>query len=177
MSAKVIFEEVEKYLLEEGLLDDISQWKTLNIDYHPPHVHRIYTQLNSMRVSLHKIFPCNPKEALLHPHPWAASFKIYKGSYFSQIGISETADPPEKMTDLYLTPGSMATMKNPHEWHMVAPLKNVAYTMMINGPAYSEEEMNPGVESSPKQLFELELSVAQDMLKEFKTLIENQVED
>lgn len=49
------------------LLETPEIWKSLLIDYHPPKVERLYTQLDDLRVSLHCIHPCNPEDALFHP--------------------------------------------------------------------------------------------------------------
>ena len=177
MNLELIFDEVERFLLDEGWLDNLDNWKTLDIDYHPPHVQRLYTHINSVRVCLHRILPCDPNEALVHPHPWAASFKIYKGSYYSEVGVSDTAEAPKNMMRLHLSAGSIASMTNPNDWHFVAPIKEAAYTMMINSSPYSKEEMNPGVEAASKPLSELDKDTARLILQEFKTLIENQLVD
>ena len=171
MSTHIVFEEVETFLLEEGYLDDVGKWDSVDVDYHPPRVERLYTKIGSIRICLHRIHPCDPEKALLHPHPWPASFKIYKGMYASEVGTSETAEPPKERVRLLLDAGSMKSMTNPNDWHFVAPIKEPVYSIMINGTPY--EEMNPGVEKANKQLLPLHSYEKELILKDFKELIEN----
>ncbi|MDG1949355.1 MAG: hypothetical protein P8J32_00855 [bacterium] len=175
MSTHIVFKEVEKFLSEEGYLDDVEKWDSVDVDYHPPRVERLYTKIGSIRVCLHKIHPCDPKKALLHPHPWPASFKIYRGMYLSEVGSSVTAEPPKESVRVYLGAGSMKSMTNPDDWHYVAPIDEPVYSVMINGIPY--ENINPGVEKATKKLWPLSISEKTGLLKEFKELIENSIID
>lgn len=170
----LMFERIEDLLVEDELLDTPDEWESLDVDYHPPHVERLYMRIGSVQISLHRIYPCDPEEALLHPHPWPSSFKIYQGQYFTKIGYSSTAEPPSEFTSGVMAPGSMLRMSNPNEWHMVAPLGDgPTYTMMVTSVPYSEEEVNPGCKKASKKLSPLSFSQKSDMLNEFKQLIEN----
>lgn len=52
------------------LLKGPDRWNTLDIDYHPPRVERLWTCWeNDYRVYLHRLHPCEPEQALYHPHP------------------------------------------------------------------------------------------------------------
>ena len=170
----LMFERIEDLLIEDGMLEDPDQWESLDVDYHPPHVERLYMRIGSVQISLHRIYPCNPEEALLHPHPWPASFKIYKGRYLTKIGYSSTEEPPTEFTSGVMAPGSMLRMTNPNEWHMVAPLgDSPTYTMMTTSTPYAENEVNAGCKKATKKLSALSLSQKRDILNEFKQLIEN----
>lgn len=169
MNSNLIFSEIEEHFKKENLLSDPSKWKSIDVDYHPPHVERLYTNIGSIRVCLHKIHPCDPDEALLHPHPWPASFKVYKGMYLTEIGSSSTSEPPKESVKVNLSAGSMISMTNPNDWHYVAPIDEPVYTMMINGAPY--EKTHPGVKKASKKLFPLKEFAKEDLLREFKKLI------
>jgi hypothetical protein len=175
MSTNLVFSEVEAFLRDEGYLEDIEKWDSVDVDYHPPRVERLHTKLGSIRICLHKLHPCDPKEALLHPHPWPASFKIYKGIYLTEIGASETAEPPKESTCVYMGEGSMMTMSNPNEWYYVAPIEEPVYSIMVNGMPY--EKMNPGVEKATQKLFPLRTAGEETLLNEFRELICNLEQD
>ena len=69
-------------LLREG----VDAWRSLDIDYEPPHVERLWrpwgpvvstgamTIPSRFRLSLHRIHPC--ETALFHPHPWPSAVRI-----------------------------------------------------------------------------------------------------
>ena len=61
------------------LLDKPEVWNTLDVDYYPPRVGRLWTELNGYRIFLHTIHPTD-KPCLFHKHKWPAAFKQVKGS-------------------------------------------------------------------------------------------------
>jgi len=81
------------YEIESNLVEIIDsgdregQWQTLDIDYHPPHVKRVWCQYDeSTRLYLHKIYPCEREEALMHPHNWPSAMRIVKNRYEMGVG-------------------------------------------------------------------------------------------
>jgi len=137
-------------------------------------VERLFMQIGSVRISLHRIHSCPPEEALLHPHPWPASFKIYKNQYFTQVGVSKTAEPPKDFTSMILGPGSMVRMTNPNEWHLIAPMGNChTYTMMVTTTPYDSDEVNPGYKRPNRTLKPLKEETKKEILTEFKISMQN----
>ena len=51
-------------------------WKTLDVDYHPPRVERVWMSFDDKRISLHVIHPCETNDALVHPHPWESAMYV-----------------------------------------------------------------------------------------------------
>lgn len=108
------------------------------IDYHKPFVKRIYFDHPEYgRVMVHKIEPCTPDEALLHPHPWESYVKLIKGSYLTAIGTSNEYDlPPIAFAELKLSSGDYYSILSPKIWHSVAPLIDPVYSLMILGEKF-----------------------------------------
>ena len=70
---------IEKIL--PTLLKKSDSWNTVDINYSPPMVNRVWLEYGALRICLHRIYPANPSETLFHPHPWPSSMKILKGTY------------------------------------------------------------------------------------------------
>ena len=83
--------------VEQELPDLLEKeiWNGLYIDYHPPIVERVWTQVGENRIYLHRIHPCSEGEALFHPHPWPSAMRILSGEYEMGIGYGEGTEPPE----------------------------------------------------------------------------------
>lgn len=123
-------EWVESHMVE---LIKKKQWNSIFVDYNPPFVERVWTQLADRRVFLHKILPCDPEEALFHPHPWPSAVKILSGRYQMGIGYAGgSIAPPVAMTTI-LGPGSVYEMNDIDGWHYVAPLEEPVMSLMITG--------------------------------------------
>jgi hypothetical protein len=75
------------------LLLDESAWSGLLIDYHPPTVERLWMGWQGHRVSLHRIHPCGPGQALFHPHPWPSAMRILSGEYEMAVGYGRGETP------------------------------------------------------------------------------------
>ena len=70
--------EAEKKLPD--LLSNPNIWQTLDVNYSPPRVERLWTQYDeNHRLFIHIIHPTE-ELCLFHKHRWPASFKIIKGS-------------------------------------------------------------------------------------------------
>src|SRR4051794_19093257 len=87
-----ILAQVEREL--PRLLLDEESWKGLYIDYHPPTVERLWRPWGEYRVSLHRISPCGPGEALFHPHPWPSVMRILAGEYEMAVGYGPGLEEP-----------------------------------------------------------------------------------
>jgi hypothetical protein len=130
-------QQIERLKIYE-LLDDSSIWKSLNIDYHPPHVERLWCQLGNYRLYLHFIHACEREEALFHPHPWPSAIHVLEGQYEMGMGFGEGIEKPEVFTTI-LTKGDMY-YEMPHRdgWHYVRPL-SVCSSIMLTGEPWDRE--------------------------------------
>jgi SAM-dependent methyltransferase len=137
--------EIEKKLPE--LLSASENWQTLDVDYHPPRVERVWLSHGELRICLHRIHPADPAEILFHPHPWPSSMKVLQGTYEMGIGSSseETLTPPAIVTTLELQAGSSYEMVHPHGWHYVNPKGGVTYSLMISGLPWPERDQKSGL--------------------------------
>lgn len=129
-----------------GLLDTPDDWNTLDVDYEPPRVERLWTEFEDGRLYLHKIHPCD--KALYHPHPWPSAIKITWGRYEMAVGYhrgmpgenqhhaGQTPPPPPFASLLVLVPGSTYEMIRPGGWHYVRPLGYPSYSIMVTGPKW-----------------------------------------
>lgn len=119
------------------LLTEVESWQSLLIDYHPPIVERVWRPWRDMRLSLHRIHPCGPGEALLHPHPWPSAVLIIDGEY--EMGVSHGAGmtPPPLGARIVLGPGARYEMIEPDAWHYVRPLTTPSLSVMVTGAPWA----------------------------------------
>ena len=150
-----------------------SKWKSLDVDYHPPHVQRIWTEWNDVRIMLH-CFPetCNAENALYHPHPWPSAMRVLEGEYIMEVGHEVFNDiphtpTPETIATTVMKAGSAYEMTNPKAWHKVIPQKET-YTLMVTGPLYEKDDMSLGIEKPTKELGRLDTFTFERILKKFK---------
>ncbi len=143
------------------LLKNRENWRSLYIDYEPPFLMRISLPVSSgdrtAFLSLHYFFglpaehpsdkaglenPYKDKPELqqvesvnnYHPHPWASSFQILRGSYKQQVGLAKEAgysdDPASPLRpipfavweqDANDTAKNRYHFNDPLLWHRVLP--------------------------------------------------------
>lgn len=101
------------------LRDDPKAWQSLDVDYDPPRVERLWRQYGDFRVSLHCIHTC--EKALYHPHPWPSAIHVVSGKYEMAVGTEET-----EAARIILTQGCSYEMLDPKGWHYVRPLKSIS---------------------------------------------------
>ena len=75
------------------LLQDENAWHSLYIDYQLPTVERLWRPWHEYRISLHRIHPCAPGEALFHPHPWPSAMHVLAGAYEMAVGYGQGRHP------------------------------------------------------------------------------------
>lgn len=133
-------QQIERTRLYD-LLCDASIWKSLNIDYHPPHVERIWCQVGNYRLYLHFIQACNKGEALFHPHPWPSAIHVISGEYEMGMGFGAGVEPPEVFATI-LSQGSMY-YEMPHidGWHYVRPTTGPCASVMLVGEPWDREQV------------------------------------
>lgn len=126
------------------LIEDRQAWQSLDVDYEPPRVERVWRDYDlegtPVRICLHRIHPC--ERALMHPHPWPSAMRVVDGSYEMIVGeggvdgLSGTQGY-HKIATVILTKGAAYEMVDTAAWHNVRPVGDVAYSLMIMGPKYN----------------------------------------
>src|SRR2546425_6708638 len=115
------------------LLLDEAAWKGLFIDYHPPTVERLWTPWRDYRVSLHRIYPCAPGQALFHPHPWPSAMRILSGKYEMAVGYGKGGTVPPIAALMLATGDFRYEMTDPDAWHYVRPIGEPTLSLMVTG--------------------------------------------
>lgn len=115
------------------LLADASSWRSLDIDYHPPRVERLYRDFGEFRVNLHRASPCDPSAALIHPHPWPSAMRLVRGRYRMWIGHGAGTERPPLAGLVELSAGSCYAMAERDQWHAVAPIGAPTLSVMVTG--------------------------------------------
>jgi hypothetical protein len=119
------------------LLRSRDGWTSLDVDYHPPRVERVYRAYGAHRISLHRIHPCAPAEALFHPHPWPSAMRVLEGRYEMGVGWGAGERPPPVAAHLVADGGMEYEMTDPDAWHYVRPIGGPALTLMVTGAPWS----------------------------------------
>lgn len=130
-------QQIERVKLYE-LLCEPSIWKSVDIDYHPPHVERLWCQLGNYRLYLHFIHPCKQEEALFHPHPWPSAIHVIEGQYEMGLGFGEGLKEPEVFSTILTGGGMYYEMPHRDGWHYVRPL-TVSSSVMLTGEPWDRE--------------------------------------
>jgi hypothetical protein len=149
------------------LLRSPDAWASLDITYHPPHVERLWTTVPEGRLFLHRIEPCDPGDALVHPHDWPSAMKILSGRYEHGIGVADDNGDVDILSVAELAAGTYYEMSNPRVWHWVRPLE-VVCTLMLAGPLYAERP--PFAKPTQRQL-PLTSARAAELLETFRGLL------
>ena len=118
-------------------------WNSLFVDYHHPYVERLWRQWGSYRIYLHRILPCEPDQALFHPHAAPSIMEIYEGTYAMDIGAGAGDDPPPVVSTLILPPGTIYSMPHPDGWHSVRPTHATTMSLMLSGTPWSRKAPKP----------------------------------
>lgn len=122
-----------------ALLVDGSAWQSLDIDYHPPRVERLWRSWESYRVSLHRIHPCDPEDALFHPHPWPSAMRVLDGIYEMAIGYGSGSSPPPIAARLVSAGDLRYEMTDIDAWHYVRAIDRPAMTIMVTGTPWHRD--------------------------------------
>ena len=153
-----------------------DSWNTMDVDYHPPHVERVWKQVNpSCRVMLHRIHQCNEDEALWHGHPWPSAVSIVSGMYRQSVGYMDVSigeEPSEgKIVTLCRTTlrqGSHYEMCDTSTWHRVYPISRECLTIMITGLPYAKNLVQPSLVTPSERQGPLSDKARDEILDEFK---------
>jgi len=126
-----VLEKLERSLPE--LLMDDKGWAGLYIDYHPPTVERLWRRWGEYRVSLHRILPCGPGEALFHAHPWPSAMRILAGEYEMAVGYGPGENAPPFAARMIARGDFRYEMTDPDAWHYVRPINGPTWSVMVTG--------------------------------------------
>jgi hypothetical protein len=121
------------------LLRTSDGWRSMRIAYHPPQVDRAWRPWRDCRLSIHRIHPCGPDTALLHPHPWPSAMLVLAGRYAMMIGHCVGITAPPIIAEFVLPAGATYTMTDPDAWHDVRPIDVPVLTVMLSGPPWKRE--------------------------------------
>ena len=139
-------------------------WTGMRIDYHPPFVDRVWRPWRNCRLSIHRIHPCAPEDALFHPHPWPSAMRILAGRYAMDLGYGAGIAAPPVAARVIATAGTSYEMTDRDAWHAVRPLGGPAVTVMLSGPPWQRampvEPAVPQRALSPETIAELLALVA-----------------
>jgi hypothetical protein len=155
------------------LLSKREVWDSLIVNRRKPYTYRVFTNIDSLRICLHKFDPCHDHEAFAHPHPWSGAFLLLQGKYQMVVGSSpDRISPPKDVMTLVLTPGSMYEISNPLTWHSVIPLEPT-YTIMVNGEPWGADFAHKDVRTTRgKDLDKMPENELIEHLAHFKKLVE-----
>jgi hypothetical protein len=146
------------------LLQQPEIWNSLDVDYYPPRVERLWTQYdNEHRLFIHLIHPTD-EPCLFHKHRWPASFKMIDGSYEMAITYCEgeiNSDEAYKLpmiSRFIMNTGSYYQMTDTHTLHYVKPMGGISTSLMLSGPLYPEADIR-------KEVVDRELKPLSDLRK------------
>jgi hypothetical protein len=140
-----------------------STWNSLDINYHPPFVERLWLPWREYRISLHRIHPCEPSVALFHPHPWPSAMRILEGTYEMAVGYGSGTTPPPMAARIVAGGDFRYEMTDPDAWHYVRPLDRPAMTVMVTGKPWQRD-----APTSAEKLQPLDDARYQDLLGWFR---------
>ena len=163
-----ILKSLEPEIISMLLMPEL--WKSLDVDYFPPRVERLYTTIREYRIYLHVIHETE-SECLYHKHRWAGVFKQVSGEYEMGITYSQdeiTSEEAHNMPDLAkfrITKGSYYEMTQTDCMHYVKPVTPISYSIMVTKDLYPEAVFRK--ESLDRKLNELSESRKTEILKSF----------
>lgn len=132
-----LLEALERELPE--MIRDRAGWHSLDIDYHPPFVERLWRTWGECRVSLHRIHPCQAGQALFHPHKWPSAMRILQGEYEMAVGHGKGPEAPPVAARIIASGEFRYEMTDPDAWHFVRPIGVPAMTVMLTGQPWTRE--------------------------------------
>lgn len=137
------------------LLNRSELWNTLDIDYHPPRVERLFLNHgDGYRIYLHVIHHTD-EPCLFHKHNWPAVLKQVYGSYEMGIAYSEkeiSSDEAHALPSLarfIVAAGSYYEMTQTDALHYVRPITPCSMSIMLTNSKYPEHVIRPETVSRP----------------------------
>lgn len=169
---ELLYEKLTKLQLIPTILKSVDMWDSLIINRRKPYTYRVFTQIDDVRICLHKFEKCDEHEAFLHPHSWPGAFIILDGAYKMKVGFSEDRiSQPKHFVDFHLSKYSSYQIDNPLIWHSVIPL-TTTYTVMINKSPWPIDYAHKDIRTTKgKDLEKMPENELIEHLNKFKILI------
>ena len=170
ISALINLEPIIKF----DLINRPEVWNTLDVDYFPPRVERLWTQYGEFRIFLHTIHQTKEK-CLYHKHRWPGAFKQLKGSYEMGITYSEkeiSSDDAHALPDVakfIISEGSYYEMTQTDALHYVKPITDISHSIMLTKSLYPEAEYRKEV--TLNKLHSLSDDRKMELINIFKSLL------
>ena len=156
---KVIFEMFPE------LLDDITGWNSLYVDYDKPYVERLWRQLfKEHRLYLHIAHPCKKGESFFHNHAGPSAMLVISGQYEMMIGRGVEGRKPETVSTVIIGPNQGYEMLDRDDWHSIRPIDGPTMSLMLCGPLWT----NHIAPKPTKKLFPLTIERSKEILELFK---------
>ena len=130
--------QIERVKLYD-LLCDPSIWKSVDVNYHPPHVERLWCQLGKHRLFLHFSHTCKPEEPLFHHHPWPSAIHVIDGEYEMGMGFGKGIEEPEIFSTIISKGSLYYDMPHRDGWHYIRPIDAVCASVMLTGEPWGRE--------------------------------------
>lgn len=168
-------QNIELNDLTRLLKEPNDSWNTMDVDYHPPRVERVWKQVNpSCRVLLHRIHRCNEDETLWHAHPWPSAVSVVSGMYEHRVGYmiggyeAPSASNIVTLCRTVLRWGSYYEMTQPQAWHCVRPISLSCLTIMVTGLPYAKDLVQPSLVTPSERQGPLSDKARDEILDEFR---------
>ncbi|MDO8599506.1 MAG: hypothetical protein Q7S02_05335 [bacterium] len=143
-----VLADVERALPQ--LLNNEAPWQSLDVDYEPPRVERLWRDVAGYRVYLHRIHPVpEGTQPLFHPHPWPSAIRILEGTYEMPVGYGTGEQPPPVAATLVLPAGTMYEMVERDAWHSVRPIEGPVLSLMVTGAPWDRWSPKPNGDLGP----------------------------
>lgn len=137
-----ILEALEPKIKE--MLYHADLWNSLDVDYLPPRVERLWCEIDGYRVFLHTIHQTE-EPCLFHKHKWPAAFKQVYGSYEMGITYSDSEMSSEEayglpvLSKFIISAGSYYEMTQTDCLHYVRPVGDISCSIMITKDLYPDD--------------------------------------
>jgi hypothetical protein len=155
------------------LLHRPEVWRTLDVDYHPPRVERLYMDhANGDRIYLH-VKHATDSPCLLHKHNWPSVIKQVIGS--DEMGITYSEDEINSskahtlptLARFIIVEGSYYEMTQTDALHYVRPITPISYSIMLTNGRFYEHVFRQ--EAVTRKLSELSDDRKMEILDIFKS--------
>lgn len=126
-----------------ALLEQPEAWNSLDVNYHPPRVERLFHDVDGYRLYLHVIH-ATQELCLFHKHNWPAALKQVHGSYEMGITYSEREISSREAHSLpvlarfIIAEGSYYEMTQTDAMHYVRPITPFSLSIMLTNEKYPE---------------------------------------
>lgn len=124
-------------------LDHPAGWCSLDVDYHPPRVERLFRAFGAGRLYLHRVHPCDDDNPLFHPHPWPCAIRVLKGRYAMQTGYGTGDRPPPRSVSLRAEAPFVYAMEDRNAWHAVRAVEAPVLSVMVTGAPWDRWSPRP----------------------------------